>query len=234
MLSPLRNRFGIPGAISVIALVFAMFGGAYAATNDGSGDATASAKKNKKAAKGPRGPRGKPGPVGPTGPQGPAGANGADGAKGDAGPKGDTGPIGPQGPQGSKGAVGATGAVGPEGPPGPLLEELPAGTTVEGQWSTVIGGEGLGLASISYPFPLGSAVIQKYVKAGEEGVEFATECPGDAEHPDAQAGYICFYTLVAEGGASKVFGAGTLSGSTVVLGGTPGKFAIGTWAATAG
>ena len=37
MLSPLRNRFGIPGVISVIALVFAMFGGAYAATNSNDG-----------------------------------------------------------------------------------------------------------------------------------------------------------------------------------------------------
>src|SRR3954453_7338957 len=53
MLSPLRNRFGIPGVISVIALVFAMFGGAYAATNGGDGaKATASAKQ------GPPGPRG--------------------------------------------------------------------------------------------------------------------------------------------------------------------------------
>jgi len=52
MLSPLRNRFGIPGVISVIALVFAMFGGAYAASNSGdgptaSGKATASAKRGK-------------------------------------------------------------------------------------------------------------------------------------------------------------------------------------------
>jgi hypothetical protein len=60
MLSPLRNRFGIPGVISVIALVFAMLGGAYAASNSNDdGKATASAKK------GPRGPRGKPGPPGP-------------------------------------------------------------------------------------------------------------------------------------------------------------------------
>ena len=32
MFSTLRTRFGIPGVISVIALVFAMFGGAYAAS----------------------------------------------------------------------------------------------------------------------------------------------------------------------------------------------------------
>ena len=33
MFSTLRTRFGIPGVISVIALVFAMLGGAYAANN---------------------------------------------------------------------------------------------------------------------------------------------------------------------------------------------------------
>ncbi len=101
MFSTLRNRFGIPGVISVIALVFAMFGGAYAASNsdDGSG-ATASAKKS---TKGPRGPRG---PKGATGAAGPAGPAGAPGAKGDAGAPGAAG---------EKGAVGADGADGADG-----------------------------------------------------------------------------------------------------------------------
>ncbi|MET0306499.1 MAG: hypothetical protein ABW196_09770 [Solirubrobacterales bacterium] len=83
MFSPLRNRFGIPGVISVIALVFAMFGGAYAATNNG-GKATTSAK----AKKGPRGPKGATGPAGPAGPIGP---------KGDTGARGDTGASGAPG-----------------------------------------------------------------------------------------------------------------------------------------
>jgi hypothetical protein len=93
MLSPLRNRFGIPGAISVIALVFAMLGGAYAATNSGSGKATASAK----AKKGPRGPKGATGPAGPAGPTGPAGSNGKDGANGSNGKDGSNGTNGKDG-----------------------------------------------------------------------------------------------------------------------------------------
>jgi hypothetical protein len=101
MLSPLRNRFGIPGAISVIALVFAMLGGAYAASNDG-GKATASAK----AKRGPRGPRGPQGPAGPAGPQGPAGA------KGDNGAAGANGKDGANGINGTNGAAGATGEDG--------------------------------------------------------------------------------------------------------------------------
>jgi hypothetical protein len=96
MLSPLRNRFGIPGVISVIALVFAMLGGAYAATNSGSGKATASAK----AKKGPRGPKGATGPAGPAGPAGPTGPAGA---KGDAGSNGSNGKDGANGTNGTNG-----------------------------------------------------------------------------------------------------------------------------------
>jgi Collagen triple helix repeat (20 copies) len=101
MLSPLRNRFGIPGVISVIALVFAMLGGAYAATdNSGDGKATSSAKRGKpgKPGKpGPAGPQGPQGPAGPAGPQGPAGAAGANGLDGLDGAKGINGTNGTNG-----------------------------------------------------------------------------------------------------------------------------------------
>ncbi len=99
MFSTLRNRFGIPGVISVIALVFALVGGAFAANNlGGSGKgATASAKK---AAKGPRGPKGATGPAGPAGAAGPAGPAGA---KGDAGAPGAAGQAGAPGAAGKDG-----------------------------------------------------------------------------------------------------------------------------------
>jgi collagen triple helix repeat protein len=93
MLSPLRNRFGIPGVISVVALVFAMLGGAYAANNSSDGGATASAKA-KRGPKGPKGATGPAGPAGPAGPQGPAGANGKDGANGTNGSPGAPGAAG--------------------------------------------------------------------------------------------------------------------------------------------
>jgi hypothetical protein len=103
MFSTLRTRFGIPGVISVIALVFAMLGGAYAASNSSDGGkATASAK----AKKGPRGPKGPKGDTGPPGPQGPAGPQGA---KGDTGTAGANGKDGGQGPQGNPGTPGAAG-----------------------------------------------------------------------------------------------------------------------------
>ncbi len=105
MLSPLRNRFGIPGVISVIALVFAMLGGAYAASGGGGSLLASSSakhkrhqsKKNAKAKRGPRGPRGAAGPAGPAGPIGPAGPAGAAGAKGDMGAEGKQGKTGSNG-----------------------------------------------------------------------------------------------------------------------------------------
>lgn len=100
MLSPLRSRFGIPGAIAVIALVFAMLGGAYAATDAGGGKASATAKK---LIRGPRGPKGG---AGPAGPQGPAGA------KGDTGPQGEKGEKGEKGEQGDPGEPGLSGQDG--------------------------------------------------------------------------------------------------------------------------
>ncbi len=88
MFSTLRTRFGIPGVISVIALVFAMLGGAYAASSNDSGKATASKAK---VVKGPRGPKGA---TGPAGPQGPSGADGKDGASGSNGKDGASGTDG--------------------------------------------------------------------------------------------------------------------------------------------
>jgi Collagen triple helix repeat (20 copies) len=83
----LLNRASAPGiVIAVVALLFALFGGAYAATNGG-GKATASKT-------GPRGPRGKTGKTGKTGPAGPQG------------------PVGPQGPAGKDGSPGSAGANG--------------------------------------------------------------------------------------------------------------------------
>jgi hypothetical protein len=86
MFSTLRTRFGIPGVISVIALVFALVGGAYAANNSTSGGKATASKS--KAKKGPRGPKGA---TGPAGAQGPAGAKGDAGAAGSNGANGTNG-----------------------------------------------------------------------------------------------------------------------------------------------
>jgi Collagen triple helix repeat (20 copies) len=177
MLSPRNNRFGIPGVISVIALVFAMLGGAYAASDDsGSGSkATASAK----AKKGPRGPRGKAGPAGPAGPVGPAGAKGDTGAAGSNGINGKDGTAGASVTNtpvatnvagecnklgGAKFTVGAgaptfacNGKEGEKGDPWTAGGFLPSGETLTGTWAA--GGEAAGTqyVPISFPLPLEEA-----------------------------------------------------------------------------
>ncbi len=148
-----QDRFGIPGVISVIALVFAMMGGAYAASDSGDDNATASAKKATasatkatalatKAKRGPRGPKGPAGPAGPQGPAGPAGANGKDGAPGGAGGAGANGKSVTSTPIAAGGACGpgvtgvkytldgvstnvCNGAEGEAGAPGPEGEGEP-------------------------------------------------------------------------------------------------------------
>jgi Collagen triple helix repeat (20 copies) len=208
MLSPRNNRagkrlrepFGKAGlTVAVIALVFAMLGGAYAATND-SGKATASAK----AKKGPRGPKG---PKGDTGPAGPAGPAGAKGDKGDSGAKGDTGPQGKEGPQGKQGIQGK------EGSPWTAGSTLPTGKTETGTWTFAVG-EGEGPEPISFPIPLAAALGESQVHLiGKSGKELVynpsaeptveevtpTKC-GSAltplatvENPAAAPGNLCLY-----------------------------------------
>jgi len=172
MLSPLRNRFGIPGVISVIALVFAMLGGAYAASDTGGSGSKASAS----AKKGPRGPRGPKGPAGPAGPQGPAGPAGKDGAQG---PKGDTGAQGPKGEKGAKGDTGLQGSQGIQGPPGEAGvihpgETLPPEATLTGTWSTILQEQETRRIPISFPIPLEAGLEACEYNFGTE--EFEGEC----------------------------------------------------------
>jgi hypothetical protein len=103
------------GVIAIIALIFALTGGAFAATGGGgsgggsspakatasvsraqggsgsSGQAIAVTAKSSKGKTGPRGPKGATGPAGPAGKNGANGTNGAPGAKGETGPAGASG-----------------------------------------------------------------------------------------------------------------------------------------------
>ncbi len=232
MFSTLRTRFGIPGVISVIALVFAMFGGAYAASNSsGGGKATASAK----AKKGPRGPKGATGPAGPAGAQGPAGPAGA---KGDAGANGANGAAGPTGPTGAAGAKGTTGAAGATGATGfsGFTETLPAGKTETGTWG-VSGAAGLARAPLSFSIPLAAAPEAADVHYLAVGGGGTTECPGTVAEPKAAAGQVCIYTEEATetsyfplGGFPRRYPSGLVLGFNIE---TAGNAAAGTWAVTA-
>lgn len=148
MSSLIRNRLGVPGLIAVVALVFAMVGGAWAAKKyviTSTNQIKPSVLKQLKVP-GPAGPAGAAGPAGPAGPAGAAGAPGADGidgkngATGATGLKGATGASGPTGATGTAGVTGATGATGagatgPTGATGNIGPVLLSGFTETGAWS---------------------------------------------------------------------------------------------------
>jgi Collagen triple helix repeat (20 copies) len=209
MFSTLRMKFGIPGVISVIALVFAMFGGAYAASNtSGGGKATASAKQGK------QGKPGKTGKTGPAGPQGPAGPVGPAGAKGDAGAAGAAGAPGASvantklnpgnancAEGGAEFKVGAgsptfacngeEGTQGEEGSPWTDGGTLPPKATETGTYfvgsptgeGTYFGGA-VELGFISFPIPLPGPIANDHIKLVTTSAPAPAECE-NAEHTGA-------------------------------------------------
>lgn len=226
MFAKLRSHFGIPGVIAVFALVFAMFGGAYAANNSGGG-ASASAK----AKKGPPGPRGKQGKQGKQGLPGPAGAKGDTGATGATGSTGAAGKDGTPGPPGApgKGAkatpllAGAqlqceeTGGAlvedgqeppnkvpvcnGKDGSPWTAGGTLPPGSTETGAW--VIGTDSssgvfgsFAMAPISFTVPLATPLPESQVYF-QSDTGFSDHCHGSEAAPQADPGYLCVYETPA-------------------------------------
>jgi len=100
MLQRARKHINPATILAFVALIFALTGGAFAATGAGSSHATltaSAAKKSKKkaAAKGTPGPRGPAGSAGAAGPVGKAGANGTSGTSGSSGESVSVSPITP-------------------------------------------------------------------------------------------------------------------------------------------
>jgi hypothetical protein len=258
MFDRLRERFGTAGLlVAVIALIFALAGGAYAA----SGGLNAKQKKEvKKIAKsfqgkGPKGDTGASGPAGSAGPPGPAGAAGKDGAPGAPGADGI------DGKDGKNGENGACSVANPEC-------VLPSGATETGSWFSD-GSEQY--VALSFPLQLEAPIDSNsgceeeaaartnschvfYIGpngheinpgTGEEETVATAECSGSAEAPTAEPGNLCVYTGHASellGLSQAIFdigGAGNEVGTSVAgalmqvfpLGATP--LAFGTWAVTA-
>jgi hypothetical protein len=209
MLNAIRRNLSPSTAIAVVALVFAMTGGAIAAKDSATGSAEAS-KQGQRGKQGPRGPKGKQGPQGLAGPQGP------------------TGPQGATGPQGPKGDTGSPWTAGGFLPSGVSL----AGTWIAGAGSEVIPGKGFGAASISFGLPLQAPPAVVIVKKDQEGIEHATECPGSVFAPKAAKGTLCLYTA-ADGGLEFQSAVPAPFGAIVNYMGTPGTGNGGTWAVTA-
>lgn len=246
MTSWLRNRLGIPGVIAVVALVFAMVGGAWAAkgviiTNINQISKGVQKKlKGQKGDPGPAGPQGPAGTAGAKGDTGAAGAAGKDGATGATGPKGNTGSTGPTGSTGATGAAGAAGATGPAGPTGPI-GPLPSNATETGTWSFGAATEASDSlrVPISFAFPVPGAIQAHLLEPGKT----TADCEGSAENPTAKAGHLCIYTGGEEPGAWFELGIYKLDGLTEgvsssgailsVLVAKKGALAFGSYAVTA-
>lgn len=221
MISRIRDQFGTAGlAVAIMALIAALAGGAYAASNALTG------KQKKEVEKIAKKYAGKPGVAGPAGAAGPAGPKGDTGAKGDAGAIGATGSKGATGTQGPTGADGTFGG-----------EPLPSGESLTGAWAL---GKGSQNAAISFPTPLPEALSNPdpipgpnpetepgncgepgkaqcevhYINpAGKEvtGLNFetfatieviSTQCLGNVAAPTATPGHLCVYAAVTNPAAS--------------------------------
>jgi hypothetical protein len=256
MFNQLRKHLTPSTFIAFLALVFALTGGAFAATGGSGGGGGGSkvdlAGSHTLAA---TTAKAKPAPKGKAGPRGPAGKNGAAGATGATGPAGATGPGGPQGPQGAAGVKGETGAAGTNGTNGKdgtdgtngmigFTKILPKGETETGTWATrLTEGEETALPltfSIPLKHELEEAKVQVVGKTGN-----GSTCPGTAEAPTAVEGNLCVYEgenfeshVELPSRTSKPYGlgiggAGTAGALLSATGkGTP-AIAWGTWAVTA-
>ncbi len=222
MFSAIRKQITPAMVLAFVALVFAVTGGAFAATGGGSSGAKVSASvtpmataakakakaKTKAGPRGPAGPAGKIGATGPTGAQGAAGAKGETGAAGTgaAGATGATGPAGPTGPAGTPGTNGTTG----------FTATLPSEMTETGVVTYIFDASGGQFLPISFNIPLevplngehthfilsdgkepcepiaGTCVENPTTKQGERA---QTVCTGSAAAPVAAAGNLCVYEL---------------------------------------
>jgi len=194
MFDRIHRKLGTAGfIISIVALVAALGGGAYAASGGLSG------KQKKEVEKIAKKFSGKPGPAGATGPAGAAGKDGSNGSNGAAGTAGTAGKNGNNGTNGSPWTAGGV---------------LPKGSTETGGWSVQstedeVNAGTVALTSISFPVPLAAELAGEHVfyipTAGPETPEAEVACEGSVASPTAGGGDLCVYEGVVQTGLA-IFG----------------------------
>ncbi len=243
----IRRNLTYANITATLALLFAMSGGALAASHyliTSTKQIKPSVLTALKGKAGPAGAAGAPGTQGPAGPQGPQGAAGTNGTAGATGASG----AGKEGPTGKEGA---TGKEGKAGSPWTAGGYLPKGASETGIWGTHFNPastEPHAIVPLSFTIPLETAPNSEHVLLVAEGETKAGQCEGTAANPTAVAGYLCVYLAHPEGLepeklgllAANVEGDGGASKSGALLfldyeGKPPSEeaFVGGSWAVTA-
>lgn len=251
-----RRHLSYANIVATLALLFAMSGGALAASHY----LITSTKQIKPSVLSKL--KGKAGSAGPAGPAGAAGAGSA-GPAGPAGPAG-TGSPGPEGKTGSPGTsvtatesktkIGKCAEGGSEftsasgktyacnGSPWTAGGTLPSEKTETGTWSTQtndssLGGflTNMGFVPISFTIPLSAALPEANVHFLPESASATAECPGSPTEPKAEPGNLCLYTVTDRGKPVLLDAEPNTAGGVVV--GLKGEEAtgmgFGSWAVTA-
>jgi hypothetical protein len=207
MLSRIGSRLTFANVTATLALLFAMSGGALAATHYLVTSTRQISPKVLSALKGNIGPRG---PAGPQGATGPAGRDGAPGKEGQAGLEGKAG---------SAWTAGGT---------------LPSGKTETGTWAFTRNAPGEIRIALSLPIPTTEPL--KAVRLHFSGEEDpSSNCRGSVAKPEADPGFICVYSDLHDGPLTGV-GPVRTSGTVLIFASTgtaAPQVDEGTWAATA-
>jgi hypothetical protein len=251
MLSRIGSRLTVANIAATLALVFAMSGGALAATHyllNSTKQINPKVLKALKGRNGVAGPTGSPGAAGTPGAQGPQGKAGANGANGVGvtsrefeGAAGNCTVGGSEftAANGTTFACNGTNGKEPKEPKEglPWPNYLPSGRTETGTWGFVSNAEGLTRVPLSFPVPTSEPLEPTLGKGPVELLEpLATDpnCPGTVEKPKANPGFICVYSEKLE---DPLSGQGSVRTSGVVLifksNSTAPKIDEGTWAMTA-
>jgi hypothetical protein len=208
-----------------LALVFAMGGGAYAASKVFITSTKQISPKVLKALKGNTGPAGPQGSAGPAGPQGPQGLEGKAGGAAKDGASGTNGTNGVSVTSATLAAGNAHCSEGGSefnaaeskktyacnGSPWTAGGTLPVGKTETGEWvlrGMAAATEEFETTAISFPIPLASPPPNFiFVEAGLATPE---HCTGDALKPGAASGYLCIFESEATGFLEVVHRGGLL------------------------
>lgn len=243
MFSLLRNRLGVPGVLAIVAVVFAMAGGAYAANKviiTSINQIKPSVRNQLKGAVGPAGPQGSPGAKGDAGSAGASGKNGTSTTTAAfVGSKGACEHGGVEVNSASPAALVCNGETG-------FTETLPSEETETGVWAARLVGEENTTAEVylSFNIPLSDGIAASDIELLKNGDPSTANCPGTKSNPEAAPGKFCVYTSEELGGFTHLFldpsqgfvsGAGA-TGSILQIEREPAEenaIAIGTWAVTA-